>query len=131
MIVVPNAVEITTLQLLFSNLHKLRLFENNIIPDETDTLASFVEVIPGASGYAELDLHSANWDLTPGSPSVALYNSIQQWLFTGTTGGTGFVYGYYVVDSVTNLLRYSERFTSSFTPVNGARIRFTPRFECA
>lgn len=130
-IVVPNVMEVEVLNFIFLNLHKLRLFSNNIVPAETDTLASFVEVIPGASGYAEIDLHSANWVKTPGSPSVALYDPIE-WLFTGVSGGTGFVYGYYVVDAVSGLLRYSERFpTAPFTPVAGARIRFTPRFECA
>lgn len=129
-IVVPNAVEVAVLTFLFLNLHKMRLFSNNITPAEADTLASFTEVTGG--GYAEINLHAANWTKTPGSPSVALYDSIQQWLFTGVTGGPGTVYGYYVVDNVTGLLRYSERFpVVPFIPVNGARIRFTPRFECA
>lgn len=120
------------LNFLFTNIHKLRLFSNNITPVETDTLASFTEVIAGASGYIEITLHPSNWIVTPGSPSVALYDTEQEWLFTAVTGGTGLVYGYYVYDTTLGELRYSERLpTVPFTPIAGARIRFTPRFECA
>jgi len=130
MIVVPNVVEVEALTYLFTNIHKLRLFANNLTPAETDTHASFTQVTGG--GYAEITLHPANWVITPGSPSYALYNVYAEWLFTGITGGTGNVYGYYVIDNVTNLLRYSERFpVVPFIPVLNARIRFIPRFECA
>lgn len=130
-IVVPNGGEVQALLALLSaqNLF-LRLYSNNVTPDETSTVASFTQVAGG--GYAQITLSFLDWSFTPGNPSYASQNQ-RTFNFTGVTNAPGTIYGYYLTD-LAGTLFWAERFPSSvlpFTPVAGSRIRITPRLECS
>jgi hypothetical protein len=105
----------------------LKLFSNNHTPDDEDDISDYDEVTGG--GYTDIDLSFANWVVTPGAPSVAVYTDFQDFNFTGATGGPGSIYGYYIVNPA-NILMWAERFDPAdvpFTPVNGSLVRIKPR----
>lgn len=115
-------------KILNQNLH-LHLFSNNHTPAAGDTVSSLTEVAGG--GYAVVTLTYANWTIAGGDPGVALYNSFQDFLFTGATSGPGTVYGYYVTTSDDLTLLYEERFPPGdvpFSPILDSLIRVKPRF---
>jgi len=127
-LVVPNDGEDLALKALLNNTagqdQTLKLFSNNITPSETDVAATYTEVTGG--GYASKSLTGANWTFTPGAPSSAQYNATQTFTFTGAIGGSGTVFGYFVVQTGTGKLLWAEA-KSSFTPaVNGDNIAMTP-----
>lgn len=125
-LVVPSIGTEKLLDYIMVNSLTLRLFSNNIVPAVTDVLATYTEVIGG--GYAAISLTPANWVTTAGVPSVALYNALQQFNFTGATNPPGTIYGYYVTQGA-NLL-WAERFPAGevpFTPQAGSYIRLRPR----
>lgn len=130
-LVVPNVGEVKNLELYLKNENLfLRLYSNNVVPAEGDTLATYTEVSGG--GYAQKTLIAANWIVVGGNPSVGTY-AAQDFAFTGTTGAPGTIYGYYVAD-IAGILRWAERFPEAvlpFTPGNGSLIRVTPRFEAS
>lgn len=130
-IVVPNSGELQALLAMLSaqNLF-LRLYSNDYTPDETTTAASFTQTTGG--GYSQIILSFLDWSFTAGNPSYATQNQ-KTFSFTGAVGGTGSIYGYYLID-LANTVFWAERFPSSvlpFTPVAGSRIRITPRLECS
>ena len=125
-LLVPDTAQTYILNLLLNQNLKLKLYSNNVTPVTTDTLASLTEVSGG--GYAEITLTFANWTVTIGPPAVGVYNSFQDFDFTGATGGPGTVYGYYITNNAEDLLLWVERFpTVPLTPINGSQIRVKPR----
>lgn len=125
---IPQASLVALLTDILGESFTLKLFSNNITPAVTDTAASYTEVSGG--GYATKTLTAANWIITPGDPSVALYNAVQDFNFTGTTTAPGTVYGYFIIRVSDLTLVYAERFPPAnvpLTPVNGSLIRLTPR----
>lgn len=100
----------------------LKLYTNNITPAETDTAATYTEAT--GSGYASKALTGASWTVTSGNPSSATY-ALQTWTFSGALGN---VYGYFVVETTSTILKWSERATGA--PINiavsGAKIEMTP-----
>lgn len=106
----------------------LRLFSNNKTPANTDTEADYTEVSGG--GYAAIALTASNWSTTPGSPTSSSYPQ-QTFTFTGTIGGSGIAYGYYITNAAGALV-FAERFSSSFTPTNnGDTVKVTPVLTAA
>lgn len=125
-LLLPNEAQTYILNLLLNQNLKLKLYSNNVTPVVTDTVASFTEVTGG--GYAEITLTFANWTVTLGPPAVAVYNSFQDFDFTGVTGGAGTVYGYIITNNAEDLLLWAERFpTVPLSPINGSQIRIKPR----
>lgn len=122
---VPNATELKHLQKILNQGLTLKLFSNNITLAETDTAGSFTEVTGG--GYVAKSLTYANWVMVEGSPTRATY-PIQEFNFTGITGGSGIVYGYYIIDDG-GIIFGREKFTQAFTPEAGAVLRITPRYS--
>ena len=125
MIIVPTVGKNKDLALIFASNLFLRLFSNDITPSIADTLGSYTEVTGG--GYAEKTLTGGSWTISNG---IATYAS-QLFTFTGTTGGSGQVYGYYVVDGA-GVVRFAERFSESqipYTVINGSTIRINPRYQ--
>lgn len=107
----------------------LKLYSNNRIPIVGDLVTDYTEVTGG--GYASKSLAVANWTKTSATPSVATYNAVQEFLFTGPTTAPGTIYGYYLVDA-SNALKWAERFTESLlplVPINGNIIRITPKLS--
>lgn len=124
---IPNVEEGRILQNYVRNLVSLRLFSNDVTPSEADTLATYTEVIGG--GYVAKSLLTASWVLVAGGPSTLTY-ALQTFAFTGITNGPGTIYGYYLVDTHTELYIGGERFPGSivpFNPVAGSTIRITPK----
>lgn len=125
---VPNAIEVEVLTAIVTPALTLKLYSNDKTPADGDTSASYTEVTGG--GYASKPLTFANWGITSGAPSVALYNTTQVWTFTGPTGGPGTIYGIFITRNSDGKLICAERFPSAtvpFNPVNGSIIRYLPR----
>lgn len=127
-LVVPNNIEAEILTAQLNQALTLRLYSNNRVPAGTDLVAQYTEVAGG--GYAAVALTFANWVITEGAPTIALYNTFGEFSFTGTTNAPGTIFGYYVTRDSDGKLMWAERFPSGsvpFTPVNGSLIRVTPR----
>lgn len=101
----------------------IRLYVNDYIPTEADTVANFIEAVGGS--YAKIDLVPSSWAITPGNPSVAQHPQVS-WTFTGAVGQ---IYGYYVTRRTSNDLVWAERFTNGPYNIqsNNDQIRVTPR----
>ena len=128
-LVVPDALEVEVLTTLLTPALTIKIYGNNITPVGTNIAADFIEISGG--GYASKPLTLAHWTITSGNPSIALYDATQLWTFTGTIGGTGNLYGYFVTRNSDGKLLFAERFPSGqvpFAPVNGSQVRVLPRF---
>lgn len=101
----------------------IRLYSNNIIPQETDTITNYVEVVGG--GYASIGLVAGNWTILAGTPTSAEHTEVV-WTFTGAVGN---VFGYYVSRLTGLELMWAERFSNGPFNIqtNGDEIRVTPR----
>lgn len=133
-LIVPNARELELATDFLTPALTLRLYGNNVTPSGASAAADFTEIAGG--GYANFPLTFANWGITAGAPTVALYNATQQWVFTGAVDAPGTIYGYFVTRNSDGQLMWAERFPSGlvpFTPQAGSFIRVTPRvtFESA
>ena len=103
----------------------LRLFTSNTTPADTDTTATYTQA--SFTGYTAKTLAGSSWTVTPGDPSEASY---AQQTFTSSASQTAqTVYGYYVIQSSSTELMWSERFTDGPYVVtnNGDEIRVTPK----
>lgn len=129
-LVIPNAGELLVLQYYLQTVAlTLKLYSNDYTPVEGTTTAAFTEVTGG--GYTPKTLNIGDWILSASDPSNGVYSQ-QTFSFTGPTTAPGTIYGYYVIDNL-GVTRWAERFPGAnipFTPINGSRIRLTPRLEC-
>lgn len=126
--VVPDSLEVKVLNNLIATGLSIRLFGNNKVPAHGDTLASYTEIVGG--GYASVTLAFANFVVTAGDPSKAVYNASITWTFTGTINAPGTVYGYYLVRTSDSQLVLAERFPSGsvpFVPKAGSKIVVLPK----
>ena len=126
-LIVPDVSEVDILTNILTPALSIKLFSNNYTPVAASINASFTEVAGG--GYAQKSLTFANWGISPGTPSIATYNAVQTWTFTGVTNAPATVYGYYVVRVSDGLLMWAERFSLGAVPVIpvlGTTITVTP-----
>lgn len=134
-LVVPNASEVLMLEYILKQeapqALTVRLYTDDITPDETTTEANLTEVV--GNGYAPILLTGANWTINPGNPSEGVYDAVglggsEPVVFT-FTGAAGNIYGYYVTRSDGSLM-WAERFTGApfNVTVPGSEIRITLRF---
>lgn len=127
-LIVPDEQEVDILTTFLTPALTMRLYSNDRTPSGADVAADYTEVSGG--GYANKPLTFANWGITGGAPSIALYNAVQEWIFTGATGAPSVLYGYYVTRNSDGKLMWAERFPTGsvpFAPINGSIIRVTPR----
>ena len=127
MMIVPNILEVEILTSVLTPALTLKLYSNDKTPAAGDTSSAYTEVTGG--GYTSKALSFGNWDITSGDPSVATYNSVQTWTFTGPTDSP--VYGYYVVRVSDGHLMWAERFPSAnvpFSTIAGSVIKVLPKF---
>lgn len=98
----------------------LRLYTNNITPGESDTEATYTEA--SGNGYSAITLTGSSWGSASGG-SIAYAQ--QTFSFTGALGN---VYGYYVTQTTSGKLVYSERFADAPINIanNGDQIKITP-----
>lgn len=128
--IVPNVFEVKTLTEILTPAHTLRIYGNNYTPLPTSVAANFVEIAGG--GYVNKPLTFANWTITAGAPSIAVY-SVQTWIFTGVIDAPGTIYGYYVTRNSDGKLLLADRFPPAnvpFSPVVGSKIILLPTFSC-
>ena len=105
---------------------KLRLYQNNITPAETDTAATYT--VATFTGYADITLTAASWTITEGAPSDASY---AQQTFTSSADQTSqSIYGYYFTRVTSGRIAWAERFPAGPYPVanNGDTVKVTPKF---
>ena len=99
----------------------LKLYTSNTTPSESDTASTYTEAT--GNGYAPASLVSSNWTTTPGNPTVSSHPQVT----FGFTGALGNVYGYFVVQAVSGVLMWAERFPSAINiQNNGDQIAITP-----
>lgn len=127
-LIFPRLSTAAALQLIIEQVLTLRLYSNAHAVDVSDDVTAYVEVVGG--GYAAAVLTEPNWTISPGSPSVALYNAFQDFVFVAAPPVTT-VYGYYVTNP-DNLVVYAEQFNPALTPqvipAIGTTIQIRPRF---
>ena len=129
-LVVPNTQEVEVLNNRLNTPLKIRLYGNNVTPTGLTTVAAFTEIAGG--GYANKPLTFANWTISSGDPSSAIYNATQEWIFTGIINAPGTIYGYYITRDSDNALMLAERFNSAlvpFSPVAGSVVRILPKYS--
>ncbi len=125
---VPNASEQTMLENILNITAPqdlvLKLYTNNVTPGDADVVGDYTEA--AGNGYADIDLDSGDWTITPGNPSSAEQPQ-QTFTFTGNLGN---VYGYFIVEAVSGKLKWAERFTDGPYNIvnNGDQIKVTPKF---
>lgn len=128
-LVLPSAAEKTVLDFLLgvttpSN-QLLKLFTNNITPADTDVASTYTEMT--TLGYVAKTLTKTAWATTAGATAAPAVSSYAQQTFTFTAGTAVLVYGYFVVDSTTGLLLWSESFgTPKAVQNTGDQILITP-----
>jgi hypothetical protein len=100
----------------------LRLFQNNITPSDTDTAGAYTEsTFPG---YSAITLTGASWN-SAASGSIAFGS---QQTFTCSGSASQSVYGYYITQTSSGILLWSERDASApFAIANsGDAVKLTP-----
>ena len=132
-LVLPDAAEDLILQHFFNKTapqnQTLKLFKSNTTPGEGDTAATYT--VADFTGYANISLTGADWTITPGAPTAAA--APQQTFSSSADQAAQSVYGYYVVQAVSGLLMFAERFTDGPYVIanNGDQIKITPQFTMA
>lgn len=129
-IVVPSASEKTLLDFMLGvatpGNQKIKLYVNNVTPDDTFVLANLTE-FGATNGYTDKTLTKTSWVNTAGgtgSPASGAY-ATQTWTFTAAAAVT--VYGYFVTDVTTGLLLWVESFANPKVVQNtGDQIIITP-----
>lgn len=127
--VVPDARELEVINNILNTALTLRLYGNNKIPAHGDSTSGYTEIAGG--GYVAKPLTFANWVITSGEPTEAVY-PFQAWTFTDILTAPGTIYGYYVTRNSDNALMWAERFPSGvipFAPQNGSIVRIVPRYS--
>jgi hypothetical protein len=102
---------------------QLRLFKSNTTPAETDTAGTYTEA--DFTGYASVQMASADWTLTPGAPSQAV--GAQKSFTSSADQSAQTIYGYYLTENGSNALVAAERFAASASVANnGDIVKVTP-----
>jgi hypothetical protein len=99
-----------------------KLYINNITPADTDTAGTYTEA--GFPGYSAITLTGASWNAAA-SESIS-YGSQQTWTCSGAS--TDDVYGYFIIQTTSGILMWSERDASApfAVRVNGDAVKLTP-----
>lgn len=129
-LIVPDSVELEIINLRLNTPLTLRLYANDKTPNHLDTVAGYLEAIGG--GYVAKPLVFANWTITAGEPTSALYIPTQEWIWTGPNDAPGSIYGYYVTRNTDGALQWAERFPVGnvpFAPIAGSKINVIVRFS--
>jgi hypothetical protein len=129
-LVVPSAREVEVLQTFLNVGITMKLYSNNYTPIGTSVAANFIEVVGG--GYGSKTITYANWIIAAGDPSVALYNTMEQWTFTGPTNAPGTIYGVYFIRTSDGMLLWAEPFPTAvvpFVPIAGSIVKYLPKFS--
>jgi hypothetical protein len=125
-LVVPNEGEVSLLQKMLNQNQTstllLKLFSNNLTPSYNTTLSDIIEVT--TTGYVPATVTNSNWTVsTPSATTYAQAGYAEQAFTFSAAAFQTYVYGYYVTDTLGNLL-WLERFTNApFTvPTAGGNV---------
>ncbi len=107
---------------------RLRLFQNNITPGETDVLGTYTEST--GPGYAAVSLTGASWTVSSTAGPTSASYAQQTFTFTGAANS---IYGYYVTQANSSTLMWAERFSDGPYAIvnNGDAVKITPVLELA
>ena len=124
-LVVPSVGDSLILQLALNKASpanvKLHLYKTNVTPGKSDTVSTYTECDTGA-GYAAVSLTGSSWTVATANGTTTASYAAQT--FTFTSGQS--VYGYYVTDSTSTTVLWSEAFPSVFTiPSGGGSVTVT------
>lgn len=109
------------------NDYTLGLFVNNITPNDLYEVSNFTEPLDG--GYAPKTLLADNFSISTVSGIAQATYPQQTFTFTGVLTTNSTIYGYFIYDA-DGILIYSERASTSFTPMNnGDKLLITPIFK--
>lgn len=137
-LVVPNQGEQIMLGLItgkvqYSNTTNLviKLFTNNVTPNEQTNTASFTEA--SFSGYSNINLPGSSWTVstnTTSNTTSASYAAIR-FILSGTQPSSINVYGYYVTYGANGSVMWADRFPSApLSIINDQdQIEFSPYIE--
>lgn len=130
MIFLPSASEKTMLEFALGvnvpNNQSLKLFVNDYTPVDASIAANFTEM--STLGYAAKPLTKTAWVVTAGGDGQVAEAAYAQQTWTFTAGALVNVYGYFIVDSVSGLLLWAERFASAKPVQNtGDQIIIVPK----
>ncbi len=132
-VIIPNASEQLWLKLVLNHTpgedQVLRLFVNNVTPDQNSIASTFTEASGG--GYASKTLVGTSWTIVNNANDEGEATfTVQVFTFTGPLTGTATIFGWYLVQQTSGLLLAVERIASSFTPsTNGDSVTMTPRLQ--
>lgn len=132
-LVTPNAGELQLLNkmlkaaLTSDENYILKLFQNDVTPDETFVPASMTEA--NFTNYVAKTLTRAGWNsaVTVTGSAVSSYGSVPQTWTCGTTGNS--IYGYWVEGASSGVVLWAERFTTTRVMVSGDVLNLTPKFS--
>ena len=124
-LVVPNEGETEMLGRVLDVDVKLKLYVNDLIPEESHVLSDLTEST--GSGYSDKTLATGSWSYDFDAGDARASYPQQDFVFTG--GET--VYGYYITDLAETLILWVERFSDGpyIIPSGGGTIRVTPRIK--
>ena len=108
----------------------LKLYKNNITPDEDSDTSSFTEA--DFTNYVAITLTRATWNAAQVSATKAesSYGTVPQNWTCGTTGNT--IFGYWIESDDGSLdVLWAERFATARVLDNGDVLNITPKFTLA
>lgn len=102
----------------------LKLYVSNTTPADGDTAGTYTEM--STHGYAAKTLTKGSWVIAQNAGVAEASYAQQTWTFSAATAVT--VYGYFVIDSTSGILLWSERFGSAkVVQYAGDQILLTPK----
>lgn len=104
--------------------YTLKLFNNNVTPDQASVASTFTET--AFTGYAAKTLTRAGWSAATTVSNKAQSSYSQQSWTCGATGDT--IYGYYVIAATSSVLLWAEKFASPRIVANTDVLNITPIF---
>jgi hypothetical protein len=102
---------------------KYHLYVNNVVPNHADTLGTYTEA--SWAGYSAQT--AGGWTVAGLDGTFHATSSANNLTWANTSGGSVSVYGYYVTDSASAMLLFSELFAGApLTIPNGMTLILTP-----
>ena len=111
----------------------LKLFVNNVTPNDTDTAGTYTEAAGG--GYVAKTLTAGSWTCSTISNIAQAAYAAQTFTFTGQLTTNQTVYGWFVVDGngvvqFSDLLRNGSDVSYTYSPQNnGDTLTMTPVYQ--
>jgi len=132
-VIVPNASEQLWLKSVLNHTaaedQVLKLFVNNIGPDQNSTASSFTEASGG--GYANKTLVGTSWTIVTNTSNEGEATfAAQVFTFTGALDGAATIFGWYLIQQTSGLLLAAENISGTLTPANnGDAITINPKLQ--